>query len=141
MDELLGEALVTVLRANASVAGLVGERIFPRRYPQGKKFPAIKYGDGARTEFVKNLDGSQQDAVTTLTMACGATSDSAAKQLARAVRTALHGYRGTVAGLRIDRLMVPAQSSGDFVPKDDGNDSGYFAETLEITVHYVVTTV
>lgn len=138
MDELLGEALVTLLRANAAIAAMVADRIFPQRLPQKFRTPAIRYGEGATTEYLEELAGATEHATATLPLTCIGPSDAKAKEFARLVRRALRGHRGTTAGLRIKSIRIPAQTS-TFVEREDGGDGGWYEERLDLVVDYVTT--
>lgn len=146
MDESLGAALVTILKANTTVYGLVGNRIFPRRIPQGEGRetngrirPCVVYGGGAVTEFENHLRGTQLDGVCQCPVVIVASTDTAAKQVASAVRHALHGNKGTYGDVKITATIVQTQTSEEFEPGETGGDAGYYVETIAVLFHHTLT--
>lgn len=111
---MIDGALYTILSTNAAVAAIVADRIYPTDLPQEPTFPAVAYSkisDGGRYLHHKNFPtvaepGFQFD--------CLAATPLAAKQLADAVRKALHGYTGTVGSDFIFFIkVVGGADSGD----------------------------
>lgn len=146
MDESLGAAIVTIIKANATASALVGSRIYPRRLPQGEGRqadgrirPCVVYGGGATTEFDNHLRGTQQDAVCSCPVVIVASTDAEAKRAASAVRYALHAHKGTYGDVRIRATIVQSQTSEEFEPGETGGDAGYYVETLTVSIHHTLT--
>lgn len=146
MDESLGAAIVTILKANATVYSLLGNRVFPRRIPQGEGRatngrirPCVVYGGGATSEFENHLSGSQLDAVCSCPVVIVASTDGEAKRVASAVRYALHANKGTYGDVRITATIVQSQTSEEFEPGETGGDAGYYVETLTVLFHHTLT--
>jgi len=101
----LEEGIVSILRADATVAGLLGTRIYPWMRPQGTTFPAIVYElDGTDPE--QDLDGYGGMTRAELSISCIDEQYGGAKTLAAAVLGALNGYTGTPTdGVAINSLV------------------------------------
>ena len=98
------DALYAILAAASGVAALVGTRIYPDRAPDLFTSPYIVYQliSGSR-------DQTQESAISLSTqrfqLDCIApASSSEAKILAAEVKNALHGYTGTIAGVKVDYI-------------------------------------
>ena len=101
----LEQGIVTILRADATVSGLLGTRIYPWIRPQGTTFPAIVYElDGTEPE--QDLDGYAGMTRAELSISCIAEQYGGAKTLAAAVLGVLNGYTGTPTnGVAINSLV------------------------------------
>jgi hypothetical protein len=99
---MIEQAIVSLLKANATVASLVGPRIHPNRAPQSWNRPYIVY----RTEdahHVMALDGPAgiaEVSMSVISYCQGKTQYGDAKRLTEAIRS-LHGFKGMAAGFRI----------------------------------------
>lgn len=108
----LEEAVVGILRGDATVAGLVSERIFPAPAPHGVTSPFITYQRVSRSgvDHVLNT-GLPTFAETALQVDCWAeheTSPSgfqAVRDVATAVIAALDQWGGTVNGVTIRHIL------------------------------------
>ena len=120
---VIEEALVAILQADATVSGLVNDRIYPLVAPVGAELPAITYQriSGVRME---TLQGPTGLAAPRFQFSCLANTYSQAKSLANAVRQALDGYSGTVNGVVIDSILCKNEQDG-FNAADDENEESY----------------
>lgn len=98
------DALYAILAAAPGVSALVGTRIYPDRAPDAFVSPYIAYQliSGAR-------DQTQESAVSISTQrfqidCIASASSAAAKILAAEVKNVLHGYTGTIAGVKVDYI-------------------------------------
>jgi hypothetical protein len=101
----LGAALITRLHDNATIAGIVGNRIYWNRRPQGTEVPAIvmRFAGGFAEE---NLDCEPSDFIhTNVTVDCFGKTDVQTKSLARAVAAELKPP-ATVDGFTFDASDV-----------------------------------
>ncbi|QDU62170.1 hypothetical protein Pan216_30370 [Planctomycetes bacterium Pan216] len=88
------KALRAKLIADATVSGLVGTRIYPSEAPEGAPRPYVVY----EVED-EDLGAQPNDKLTRMSLEtrCVAGSYGEAEELAKALKDALHGFRGTVA--------------------------------------------
>lgn len=115
---MVEDALYSILRADAGVTGWVGDRVYFMEAPQEVTLPALVY-QRIDTDRGMAHDGPEGYAVATFQITCMGTLGQA-PQVAEAVRQALHGYRGEVAGVQVwlasvmgDRdVFVPAIEGG-----------------------------
>lgn len=88
------EAIVSILKNDTDVDGLVSTRIYPNEVPQGASMPAISYeqtsGDREHT-----MDGPVGMVPGGFVLNCWAETYSGARTLSDYVRIALDGYSGT----------------------------------------------
>lgn len=100
---MVESALYNLLAANAGVAGLVSTRIFPNILRQEETLPAIAYQKiMASRPLVQS--GSTSRCESTFQIDCFGDTPVAAKGLAAAVVSALHGVHG--AGTSSDILLA-----------------------------------
>ena len=85
---MIETAVVAALLADATVAGLVGEGIYPMAVPQGAPVPAIVY-QRIFTGPLHTLVGDEGSDDVRLQLSCWAPSYAVAKALAAAARAAL----------------------------------------------------
>jgi hypothetical protein len=111
--------LRTLLLADATVAGMVGTRIYPLFVPQDSAFPAIRY-QRLVTPRTRSLLGPSGLAAPTFQYDCYGEQPSGvteAKLLAEAVRHVLDGYRGTAGASFIEGAMVVDERDLEFEEK------------------------
>lgn len=102
---VIEEALVDILEADAAVAAVVDDRIYPIVLPQGAMLPAIVYQriSGPRAETMQGPSGLAWPRFQFVSV--GATFGDA-MAVAVAVRQALDGYRGMVGGVTIHGILI-----------------------------------
>lgn len=98
------DALYAILQAASGVTDHVSTRVFPDRAPDAFAAPYIVYQliSGSR-------DQTQDSAVSLSTQrfqldCISSVSAAKAKELAAEVKNALHGYTGTIAGVKVDYI-------------------------------------
>lgn len=93
---MIEEAVKNILEDSAGVAAIVSARIYPIQLPQECTLPAISFSKVS--VFGKDLthSGTSQTANSIMQVSCWAKSVLAVKNLANAVKAALHGYSGSV---------------------------------------------
>lgn len=108
---VIEEALHYLLKNNAGVSALVTARIYPTVAPQNVTLPAIVYQriSGVREH---THDSAGDLARPRFQFAALATTYSAAKALANAIRVCIDNYAGTVLGVRIDSIQVQNEIDG-----------------------------
>jgi hypothetical protein len=87
---VIGGIIYGALVGNATVAALVGTRVYPEEAPDKAAMPFIVYTVGAG-EFV---DGSAAMWQAAVTISCYAATDSQAETLRAACDAVLEGYNG-----------------------------------------------
>lgn len=95
---LIGEAVRSILLANAKVSSIVGSRIFPLELPLTCYFPAISY-------IFPSEKFKRVARPTRLQINCWAEDYTECENLKNAVEGALDGYSGTVSGIKIEGIF------------------------------------
>ena len=92
---IIEEAMRRHLLANAAVAAIVVDRVYPKRLPQKPSYPAIVYHrvGTARPMHMGGVDGYAEARFQLDAMA---RSFAEARELGEAIRLALAGYRGAM---------------------------------------------
>lgn len=115
------EGVRTALLADATVAGLVGTRVYPRYLPQGGALPAIALHliSGVPDQASSGPTGPIERRVQ---VDCWAERYAAAASLAKAVRDRLDGLNGTFSGITFGgrcRCVHEGDLGGDEPPAID----------------------
>jgi hypothetical protein len=132
------QAVFAVLAANAAVAAIVADRVYPTVLPQSAEVPAIVY-TRVSADHTHTLGGASSLASGRVQVNCWADSYAEAAELARAVRLAVQGYRGEVAvgaeSITIDGLF--ALSTGDLADPSAGLESHRrFGRRVDVDAHW-----
>lgn len=106
------------LTSQTSVYTLIGTRVFPLMAPIGTALPLVIYQRSAVSR-QQSLSGPVGLPVVTLQLTSYASSYTAVKSIARAVRVAVDGWTGTTSGVTIQRTSLQAESDGMVLPQDD----------------------
>lgn len=101
----IAEGLRTFLIADATVAGLVGTRIYPAILPQDPTYPAISYQYIAGASDI-STDGPTGLANPTFQIDCWAPTYAAMDALFEAVRKRLNGYKGVAGGAAVQGVFL-----------------------------------
>lgn len=105
------EALYTDLTTAAAVVAISGTRGYPELIPETSALPAWAYQTiSANREPVHSGSSNLTEQVIQIT--CQAITYATAKSLASAIRTRLHGFKGTLSGLKIHRITVDNDQDG-----------------------------
>ncbi|MBK6920621.1 MAG: DUF3168 domain-containing protein [Deltaproteobacteria bacterium] len=135
---MIREAVYKLLTADATLAGLVGTRIYPEAIPARTQRPAIVID----TLTLRRIQGTRAaTAWRTARFEVGIVADSvvACNTVAQAVLAVLGRYQGTVPGLSgitIDDI-VDTDSSSERVPRL--GDGGVYALPLEFEAFWKET--
>lgn len=95
---LIEEAIRSQLLADAAVAALVTDRVYPKKLPQGPTFPAVVYhrvGTG-RAMSQAGVDGLAE---ARFQFDCHARTYAQARELAEKLRLALVDFQGSMGGV------------------------------------------
>ena len=101
---MIEAALFAVVTGDAGVAALIGTRLYPGHLPQNPTYEAMTYRR-VNTGRPHAHDGPGDLAKARFQFSCFGATYSAARTLANTLRTAIDGYKGTVAGVRIDGIL------------------------------------
>jgi len=127
----LDTGIRSLLSADATVAGLVGTRIYPTEIPEGNSWPAILY---RRPE--TSRDATFDTAGTpkaTLQVSCFASTAADSIALANAVMNVLADYRGAAADVNIlDCLFLDEQDGWDY----EKSEIGIYWRDLKFQIFY-----
>jgi hypothetical protein len=106
------DSLRTFLLNEASLAGVLGSRIHPRRLPQKATLPALTYQriDTPRTPVHGEKSIFPRPRVQ---LTSWAKTSKTAWQAADAVRTLLDGFRGQMGGLAVTRCVIVNELEND----------------------------
>ncbi len=110
------EAVVAKILSDATLTAILGaspaQRLYPLLIPQDVDLPAIAYQkiDSPKTS---SHSGRSDLARSRVQLMCAANDYTGAKALAKAVVACWWGFKGTVAGVRIDGTLID----------DDGDES------------------
>ena len=109
-DTTIETALWAILIGDATVAGLVGTRVYPNLVPQGADMPAVTYEQitGPREHVMTQTLGI---AKSIFQINCWSSSYSETKALAEAVRNELSDFTGTVNTREIKQATI--ENEGD----------------------------
>ena len=108
---MIESCLRSLLLSDATIAGLVGSRVFPMFKPEGQAYPAVVYQrvDG---EHPLAQDGPAGRGVAVLQISALAESYETAKTLQKAIVSLLHGYRGGAGSCTFYRCEVRGLADG-----------------------------
>jgi hypothetical protein len=108
------EAVYSRLTTTAAVTAICSTRIYPNKIPQEATLPAVAY-QRVSTRRVKAHAAPTGLARVRVQVTCVASSYSAVKALATAVRKAMEGVMGTVGGVGVQGswLETDADEYGD----------------------------
>jgi hypothetical protein len=93
---MIEQALYRLLSTNSDVTALVSTRIYPSIAPQNAAKPYVIYQQITEQDIAKNNDGPGNLPAVTFQLDAYAETYAAARQVARAVRSLLRPYRGSV---------------------------------------------
>lgn len=110
----IAPAVFDLLRNDATIQGIVGDRIYPDQIPQNVPYPALVHYKQSveRTAF---KDSPTVNYKVRYQVDVYAAKFSEAETLAQAVETKLHGYSGTVKGINIQNCYYQDKSDDSFV--------------------------
>lgn len=105
------EALYSDLTTAAGVVAIAGTRGYPELIPEISALPAWAYQTiTSNREPVHS--GSSGLTEQTIQITCQAVTYASAKALAAAIRARLHGFKGTLSGLKVHRITVDNDQDG-----------------------------
>lgn len=101
------KVIYALLRADAALAALVGERIYPGFIPMGTPLPALAYNQTSRLESNKvALRGGSVVVRSRIEVTAQAKTFPAKKAVLDAVRAACRNRSGVIAGVSVNSVLV-----------------------------------
>lgn len=105
------EAIYTELTTFAAVTAIASTRGYPELIPETAAMPAWAYQTiSANREPIHSGSSDLTEQVIQIT--CQAASYASAKALAGAIRARLHGFKGTLSGVKVHRIVVDNDQDG-----------------------------
>lgn len=125
------EALRSLIVGNAGVAALVGNRVYWGQAPQSVNadFINLYVVSGLREYTMAGVDGLR---ATRVQVDCWSSKYSTAKQLSRAVATAISGYKGTPTGATFQGVFIDTER--DFNGPDVGETVTRFRTSFDLEI-------
>lgn len=102
---LLGGDLRTFLIADATITGLVVQRVYPNALPQNPTYPAITYNQVSGVR-VRNLKGPSGTAQPRISINAWASTYLGARSLADAIRQRIDGYSGLMGSTVVGNVIL-----------------------------------
>lgn len=131
---MIEAAFRTLLVAHAAVAPLVVDRVYFLTRPQNERRAGVALNlVGSNPEHT--MEGRGGYVTGTMRLDCLAETYKAAKELAVAVRDAIDGYAGTVAGTAIGYIEVDSQEDIEAAPLE-GRAVPQFGVSVECSFLY-----
>lgn len=129
--------LTTYLRASTAITALVSTRIHHNTVPQDSSRSYVWFRRSGENEQL-TMDGVGELVETDVDLECWTESISAADTLADAVKTRLHGYRGTMGTATVQGMFVTSKDD-DYIPRGTFTDSGAHAVSLGVKIWHETT--
>jgi hypothetical protein len=132
-NSMISTAIITVLRLNADVLSVFGNRIFGVVVPQGETLPCLTY---TVTSHSQDETSSDPDAYTQVSVKIGvyASTYTDCETYHEYVYTALQNYKGTQDGTVIKTITCENKQSDDIVEQYwvAENSSGQYAYLINM---------
>ncbi len=126
---MIEQAVYDILRNDALVEAIAGDRIYPLLMPQNATYPAITY-QRISTDRARSLSGRDYEKRVRLQVDVWSKTFGEAKSLSTAVAAALDDYAGVLAGLQIGACSL-VDERDEFESKAD-----YFRSSLDFLIGY-----
>lgn len=108
-----GTAIYNLLKDDAGVGAIIGDKIYPGIIPDNVAYPAVRY-----TELTQRFDETKDGPIATgehsFEVHIYSYEYAQAHRLATAIKTALDWYNGTVNNVAIERIRLVDQSDDPF---------------------------
>lgn len=117
-------SLVSILSANAPLLALLDSqaRVYVGTVPQGIDLPVVVINQISTVERQLAHDGATGIVKNRIQVSCLGSNTLEVANISSAVRSALHGYTGTVAGITISRCSLENEI--------DVNDIDFGSQTI-----------
>lgn len=105
---MIGKAIVSLLRNDATITTLVGNRILPAPIEQGTEHPCIVYAINNRP--VTNCDNGNSIVVNEITIGAYGGTVAAMEAICTNIKRVLNLYKGIVADVNVQGIFLTAES-------------------------------
>lgn len=130
---MIDTAIYEILTDDATVSGLIDDKVYPALAPQATELPYITYQQISGIPYRSINNGVSNYAKSRFQVDCWASTPIAAKTLATAAKAALHTFYGLKGGIRIGEIILNDQRD-NFNPPTDGSDQIVPGVTLDLTI-------
>ena len=127
-------AVYALLAGDATLAAIVGTRIYVARAPQDAALPYVVYEE-AEAERVRSLSGDVDYVSSVVDVSAFAASHAQALAAGNAAREAVNDYRGT-SGSTVVALLAVTREQDLHIPPSNGGETGTFERALELEIHW-----
>lgn len=128
------EAIYGLLTADLAVRGLIASRLFPDQAPEGTEFPCVVYSQ-ADQRTVMTYGGPKKLNSYSMSFEVFGTSKRSVKDVSRAIRSRLNGYRGVASGMSIQGIFDESETSGVEIPIH-ADEFGVYSAELTFFIWY-----
>lgn len=128
------QALTSYLLSHTGLKALIGTKLYPEEIPQNTKLPAVYYLTISDTKD-HILDGQCNVESPYIQWTVCAASKSSAKAVAEQIKSALCDYRGTLSGIKIQKIELQNELPS-FEKSADGTIKIY-THDLEFQIDFV----
>jgi len=94
------EDLCTFLKADSNLNALIAQRVYPQKLPQSALLPALVFNQ-VHGKFGTTMENASGYAVEAFQISCIGGSYFDAKNVARKVRNAIEGFKGTMGSTMV----------------------------------------
>jgi hypothetical protein len=108
---MIDEAVEERLLADASLAALVSDRVYPDKYPQGVSFPFVVYHQVSETAGYSH-DGDSNLDTDRFQFDCYGSTKASAQAVKNALRALLSGKRFTASNIRVTSCRLDNSLGG-----------------------------
>jgi hypothetical protein len=130
------ELITAVMKNDATIAGIVGARIYPLRVPQDADMPAITYQKISGRWHVQ-MSGPHNMSEERFQINCWETTYAGVKALADAVRAALNGYDSTINVVEVH--IITLENETDLVVEiPDIRSTRRYSRALDFLAWYKI---
>lgn len=133
--DALKQAVRTILAADATLVGLVGDKIRPDELHEGDALPAIIF-EIPEEESQEDLADTSAAGIAVIAVSCCAHTAAVAGQIAARVKMVLAGYRGDVAGVELDPVTWQKTERDQASAEDAGDDADWWVVSPVFSVWY-----
>ena len=123
---------MAVLAASAPVTALAGARVGWHARVQGQGLPAVTMHVVSRQDGIAH-DGPTGLAAVRVQANCAAETYPEALALTRAVRAALHGFKGAVGGVQLQGVFADGERN---LPSGEDAPAPFAEIAMDFSVHY-----
>jgi hypothetical protein len=134
---MIRSSLRTYLLAQAPLAALIGDRLYPVACPETATLPAVTYRR-ASGGHLHNLTSASGAAIPEFELVVWAETYEDADEVAEAIRQEMQGFRGTMGSDAVKSVILDDEDDSIAEP-DDNSDQPIYAITLRYRIQYVET--